>query len=150
MHLTREEKGHHVKGKGMECVCSHDYQPDLSFLDLLISQTSKITYTHTHTHTHTHCQLNCQLYTCACVLSHFSCVRLCDPMDCSLLTRLLCPRNSPSKNTGVCCHALLRGSSQPRDQTRISGIGRWVLYHSHHLGSPHQLPIFPNKYNLRP
>ena len=51
MQLGREEKGPHVKGKGMEGVCSHDYQPDLSFLDFLISQTSKIIYTHTHTHT---------------------------------------------------------------------------------------------------
>ena len=33
---------------------------------------------------------------------------LCDPMDCSL-PRLLCPWNSPSKNTGVGCHALLQG-----------------------------------------
>ena len=32
-----------------------------------------------------------------------------------------------------------RGSSQPRDQTHfscVSYIGRWVLYHQHHLGSP--------------
>ena len=32
-----------------------------------------------------------------------------------------------------------RGSSRPRDQTRISCIfciDRWVLYHLHHLGSP--------------
>ena len=109
MQLSREEKGPHVKGKGMEGVCSHDYQPDLSFLDFLISQTSKITHTHTHTHTHIHSQLNCQLYTCACVLSHFSHVRLCDPMDCSLPTRLLCPWNSPGKNAGVGSHALLQG-----------------------------------------
>ena len=35
-----------------------------------------------------------------------------------------------------------RGSSQPRDQTCvscISCIGRWVLYHQHHLGSPRTL-----------
>ena len=32
-----------------------------------------------------------------------------------------------------------RGPSRPRDQTRISyisSIGRWVLYHQRHLGSP--------------
>ena len=34
-------------------------------------------------------------------------------------TRLLCPWNSPGKNTGVGCHFL---SSQPRDQTRVSCI----------------------------
>ena len=37
-------------------------------------------------------------------------------------TRLLCPWDSPSKNTRVGFHALLRGSSQPRDQSRISCI----------------------------
>ena len=37
-----------------------------------------------------------------------------------------------SKNTGVGCHFLLRGSSQPRDQTCISCIScisRQILYH---------------------
>ena len=33
---------------------------------------------------------------------------LCDPMDYSL-ARLLCPWDSPGKNTGVGCHALLQG-----------------------------------------
>ena len=31
--------------------------------------------------------------------------------------RPLCPWGAPGKNTGVGCHALLQGSSQPRDQT---------------------------------
>ena len=35
------------------------------------------------------------------------------------LTRLLCPWNFPGKNTGVGCHVLLRGSSQPRDRTWV-------------------------------
>ena len=30
-------------------------------------------------------------------------------------SRLLCPRDSPGKNTGVGCRALFQGSSQPRD-----------------------------------
>ena len=37
-------------------------------------------------------------------------------------TRLLCPWNSPGKNTGVDCHTLLQGSSWPRDQTQVSYI----------------------------
>ena len=37
-----------------------------------------------------------------------SCPTLCDPMDCSS-TRLLCLWDSPEKNTGVGCHALLQG-----------------------------------------
>ena len=38
-----------------------------------------------------------------------SCPALCKPMDCSLPVRLLCPRDSPGKNTGVVCHSLLQG-----------------------------------------
>ena len=30
--------------------------------------------------------------------------------------------------------------SQSRDQTRVSCIGRWILYHLSHLGSPSKLP----------
>ena len=67
-----------------------------------------------------------------------TCPTLCDPTDYS-------PPGSP-------VHGILqvralewvtmpptRGSSQPRDQTFIfcdSCIGRWVLYHQHHLGRP--------------
>ena len=35
--------------------------------------------------------------------------------------------DSPGKNTGVGCHALLQGSFQPRAQTHISCIGRQVF-----------------------
>ena len=44
-------------------------------------------------------------------------------------TRLLCPWNSPGKNTGVGCILFSRGSSWPRDWTCISWIDRWILYH---------------------
>ena len=70
-------------------------------------------------------------YSCACVLSHFSHVRLCDPMDCIL--------------PGSSVHGILqarilewvaisssRGSSGLRDQTRVSCVscnGTQVLYH---------------------
>ena len=37
-------------------------------------------------------------------------VVLCNLMDCSF--RLLCPQNSPGKNTGVCSHSLLQGIFQ--------------------------------------
>ena len=40
------------------------------------------------------------------VLVTQSCRTLCNPMDCKP-TRLLCPWNSPGKNTGVGCHFLL-------------------------------------------
>ena len=45
---------------------------------------------------------------------------------------LLCPWDSPGKNTGVCCHFILQGSSQPKGWTRaayISYIVRQILYH---------------------
>ena len=33
---------------------------------------------------------------------------------------MLCPWDFPGKNTGVSCHFLLQGSSQPRDWTQVS------------------------------
>ena len=62
--------------------------------------------------------------------------------------RLLCPWDSPGKNTGVGCRALLQGSSQLRDWTHISyvsGTGRRVLYHWCHVGSPGCRPKVKNK-----
>ena len=72
------------------------------------------------------------------MLSHFSCVLLCNPLDHSPL--------------GSSVHGILqarilewvampfsRGSSRPRDQTcdsYFSCVGRQVLYHWHYLGSP--------------
>ena len=68
-----------------------------------------------------------------------SCLTLCDPMDGSppdfpipgiLQARIL---------EWVAMHSS-RGSCQPRDHTRVSYIpciGRRVLYHWHHLGSPY-------------
>ena len=73
------------------------------------------------------------------LLSHFSrCPTLCDPRDCSppgssvrgvLQARILQWVAMPSS----------RGSSPPRDRTwvsYVSCIGRQVLYHECHLGSP--------------
>ena len=72
------------------------------------------------------------LILCCCVLAQ-SCLTLCDPMDCSppgsslhgiLQARLLQWVAMP----------FFRGSSRPWDQTRVSCIGRRVLYHlSHHF-----------------
>ena len=47
------------------------------------------------------------------------CPTLCDPMDCSLPISSV-HGDSAGKNTGVGCHALLRGSSRPRGQTHVS------------------------------
>ena len=43
---------------------------------------------------------------CVCTKSLLSCLTL--PRHGLLPDRLLCPRNSPGKNTGVACHALLQ------------------------------------------
>ena len=70
-----------------------------------------------------------------------SCPTLCDTMGCSLPgfsvhgilpTRILEWVAMPSS----------RGSSQPRDQicvSYVSYIGRQILYHYYHLGSPHSV-----------
>ena len=61
-------------------------------------------------------------------------------------TRLLFPRDSPSNNTGVGCHALLQGISQPRDQT----CGFCMLVDSlplSHLGRP-RVGLHPAKPTL--
>jgi len=53
-------------------------------------------------------------------------------------SRFLCPWDSPGKNTGVGCHALLQGIFPIPDQTwtsYISCIGSQVLYHECHLGN---------------
>ena len=70
-------------------------------------------------------------------------------------TRLLCPWDSPGKNTiGLECHASSRVSSRSRDQTHdshVSCIGRQVLYHQHHLQSPKPTLVynkFSNLYSL--
>ena len=44
----------------------------------------------------------------ACVLSRFSCVCLCATLWTEAV-KLLCPWDSPGKNTGVGCHALFQG-----------------------------------------
>ena len=82
----------------------------------------------------------------ACVLSRFSRVKstLCDPMDFS-------PPGSPVH--GIFQARILewvampssRGPSQAKNRTcvsYVSGIGRRVLYHWCHLGSPVYMPYF--------
>ena len=64
-------------------------------------------------------------WSCLKSLSH---VQFCDPVDC----RLLCPWDSPGKNTGMDASPFSRGSSQLRDQTQVSCIaGRFftILHH---------------------
>ena len=48
-----------------------------------------------------------------------SCLTLCDAMDCSPLGSSV-RGNSPGKNPGMGCHALLQGIFLPRDQARVA------------------------------
>ena len=68
-------------------------------------------------------------------LFEVNCPTLCDPVDCSPL-RLLCPWDTPGKNTGVDCHFLL----QMIFPTQGLNLGllhcRQTLYPLSHRGSP--------------
>ena len=52
------------------------------------------------------------------------------------LTRLLCPWNSPGKNTGVGCHSLLHGIFLTQESNPGLLHSRQILYHLSHQGSP--------------
>ena len=85
------------------------------------------THKHTHTHTHTHLCLVTQL-----------CPTLCDPMDCSPPGSFV-QGDSPGKNTGVGCHALLRGILQTQGSNPGLPHCRCILYRLSHKGSPRVL-----------
>ena len=78
------------------------------------------------------------------VLSGLSCPTLCNPIDCSL-TDSSVRGDSPGKNTGVGCHALLQGIFLTQES--IGGGGfllhcRQILYQLSYQGSPNWL--YPN------
>ena len=58
-----------------------------------------------------------------------------DPMDCNP-TRLLCPWNSPGKNTGVGCHALLQRIFPTQGSNPGLQHCREILHHLSHQESP--------------
>ena len=67
-----------------------------------------------------------------------SCPSLCDPMDCSppgSSVRV----DSPGKNAGVGCHALLQGVFPTQGSTSGLPHCRWILYCLSHQGSPRNL-----------
>ena len=55
-----------------------------------------------------------------------SCSTLCDPMDCSPPGSFV---HSQARTLEWGAISFSRGSSWPRDQTHVSRIGRWILYH---------------------
>ena len=56
-------------------------------------------------------------------------------MDCSPPARLLCPWDSPGKNTGVGCHALLQGIFPTQGSNPDLPHYRQILYCLSHQGS---------------
>ena len=71
-----------------------------------------------------------------CYLVTKSCTTLLWP-PCTVLIRLLCPRNSPDKNTGVSCHFLLQGIFPTQESNLGFLLCRQILYQLSHQGIPH-------------
>ena len=64
-----------------------------------------------------------------------SCPILCDSMDCSPPVSSV-HADSPGKNTGVGCHALLHGIFPSQGSNPGLLHCKWILYHLSHQGSP--------------
>ena len=64
-----------------------------------------------------------------------SCPILCDPLDYSLRGTSVCG-DSPGKNTGMGCHALLLGIFPTQGSNTGLLHCRWILYHLTNKGSP--------------
>ena len=73
-----------------------------------------------------------------------SCPTLCDPVDCSL-PGFSVHGDSPGKNTGVGCHALLQGIFPTRGSNPSLLHCRQILYCLSHQGSPRYFPYQPCK-----
>ena len=71
------------------------------------------------------------LAVCVCLVAQ-PCWTLCDPMNCNL-PGFSVHRDSPGKNTGLGCHALLQGITLTQGLNpcllRSTCIDRWILYH---------------------
>ena len=64
-----------------------------------------------------------------------SCLTLCDPIDCSP-PGFSVHGDSPGKNTGVGCHALLQGIFPTQGSNPGHPHCRWILYRLSHTGKP--------------
>ena len=77
----------------------------------------------------------CDNICCCCFLVTQSCLTLCDSMDCSLLGSSV-HRISQARILDGVAISFFRVSSHLRDWTRISCVGRWILYCWATRGSP--------------
>ena len=83
------------------------------------------------------------------------CLTLCNSMDCSPPGSSV-HGDSPSKNTGVSCHALLPGIFPTQESNLGLPHCRQILYHLSHQGSPsykckinhviHTTTLYPSSY----
>ena len=71
------------------------------------------------------------------------CLTLCDPMDCSP-TDCSVHWDSPGKNIGVSCHALLQSIFPTQWLNPGLLLYRWILYHLSHQGSQRKIDIMYN------
>ena len=97
------------------------------------------TQTHRHTHTHTHihmCTHICNVYICKKRESVSQCCAQLFVSHGMQPTRLLCPWNSPGKNTGVGFHSLLQGLSTTQGLNPGFLHFRQIFYCLSHQGSP--------------
>ena len=69
-----------------------------------------------------------------CLVIQF-CPTLCDPMNCSLPGSTV-HGDSPGKDAGVGCHALLQGIFPTKGWNPGLLLCRWILYCLNHQGSP--------------
>ena len=84
--------------------------------------------------------ISLSLWVCECVCTVLclvtqSCPTLCEPVDCSL-PGCSVHSDSPGKNTGLGCHALLQGIFPTQGSNPGLPHCRWILYHLSHQGSP--------------
>ena len=99
------------------CLHSQQFGHSLIPVDFLLCKKQRLSYTG-----------SMDMWTGLVCLVAKSCPTLCNLTDCSLLGSSV-HGDFPGRNTGVGYHFLLQGSSQPRDQIRVSCIGRQILYH---------------------
>ena len=78
-------------------------------------------------------QIHSQKHGGGCLVAQ-SCLTLCDPMDCNLQGSSL-HEISQARTLEWVTISFSRGSSQPRDRTKVPCIGRWILYWLSHQGS---------------
>ena len=79
----------------------------------------------------------------------FSCVFLCETLW-TVPTRLPCPWDSPGKNTGVGCHALLQGIFPTQGLNPGPPHCRRILYRLSRQGSPPSILLSPQCFGKGP